>query len=44
MRTMNIGKLNKRITFMRLEEIEDEMRQTTQGLMEIKTVKFHFIH
>lgn len=38
MRTMNIGKLNKRITFMRLEEIEDEMGQTTQGLMEIKTV------
>lgn len=38
MRTMNIGKLNKRITLMRLGEHEDEMGQTSQGLAEIKTV------
>lgn len=38
MRTMNIGKLNKRVTFMRLKDVEDEMGQTTQRLQEIKTV------
>lgn len=38
MRTMNIGKLNKRVTFMRLGDTEDEMGQTTQGLKEIATV------
>ena len=31
MRTMNIGKLNKRITFLELGETEDKMGQTTQG-------------
>ncbi len=38
MRTMNIGKLNKRITFLKLGETEDKMGQTTQGLKEMKTV------
>lgn len=38
MRTMNIGKLNKRVTFLRLGEHEDEMGQTAQGLEDIKTV------
>lgn len=38
MRTMDIGRLNKRITFMKLGEHEDEMGQTAQGLTEIKTV------
>lgn len=38
MRTMQIGKLNKRITFLRLEDIKDAMGQSTKGLQEIKTV------
>lgn len=38
MRTMNIGKLNKRVTFLRLGEHEDEIGQSAQGLEEIKTV------
>lgn len=38
MRTMQIGKLNKRITFLRLADIEDEMGQSTKGFEEIKTV------
>ena len=38
MRTINIGKLNKRITFMSLGETEDDMGQTTQELKKVKTV------
>lgn len=38
MRTMQIGKLNKRITFLRLADIEDEMGQDTKGFEEIRTV------
>lgn len=38
MRTINIGKLNKRITFLKLGEREDDMGQSTQALEEIKTV------
>lgn len=38
MRTMNIGRLNKRVTFTRLGEHEDEMGQLTQGFEDIKTV------
>lgn len=37
-RTINIGKLNKRITFKKLSEIEDEMLQEKQGLKTICTV------
>jgi SPP1 family predicted phage head-tail adaptor len=38
MRTMEIGKLNKRITFLRLEDATDEMGQSTKKLQEVKTV------
>ena len=38
MRTIQIGKLNKRITFMGFDDAEDEMGQETQSLTEIKTV------
>lgn len=38
MRTINIGKLNKRITFLKLGEREDDMGQSAQALEEIKTV------
>lgn len=38
MRTIQIGKLNKRITFMGFVNTEDEMGQETQSLAEIKTV------
>ena len=43
MRTMNIGKLNRRITFLKLGETEDKMGQTTQGLKEMKPCGLHFI-
>lgn len=38
MRTMNIGKLNKRITIQRLQDVEDSLGQSTVGLTSIKTV------
>ena len=38
MRTMNIGKLNKRVTFLRMEKVRDSMGQATHALQEIKTV------
>lgn len=38
MRTMNIGKLNKRVTFLGMEKVKDSMGQTTHALQEIKTV------
>lgn len=38
MRTMQIGKLNKRITFLRLADVTDEMGQFAKGFEEIKTV------
>lgn len=38
MRTMNIGKLNKRITFLQLMDVEDELGQTKKELGEVKTV------
>lgn len=38
MKTMNIGKLNKRITLMRLADVEDELGQSAKKLTEIKTV------
>lgn len=38
MRTMNIGKLNKRVTILKLGDKEDEMGQITKGLVELKTV------
>lgn len=38
MRTINIGKLNKRVTFLRLGDAKDSMGQTTQALEKIKTV------
>ena len=38
MKTMNIGKLNKRITFLKLAEVEDEIGQLTQELQPIKQV------
>lgn len=38
MRTINIGKLNKRLTFMKLAEITDEIGQTSQLLRPICTI------
>ena len=38
MRTINIGNLNKRITFQRLQNVEDEMGQEKQELADYKTV------
>lgn len=38
MRTMQIGKLNKRITFLQLADIEDKMGQSAKGFKTIKTV------
>lgn len=38
MRTMNIGKLNKRITLLRLGDVEDSLGQSTKDLVEIATV------
>lgn len=38
MRVMNIGKLNKRLTFKKFGEIEDDMNQITQSLMDVCTV------
>ena len=38
MRRINIGKLNKRLTFERLGDIEDEMGQIKQGRQPIATV------
>ena len=38
MRTISIGRLNKRITLMKIKEVEDEMGQTTKELSPIKTV------
>lgn len=38
MRVMNIGKLNKRLTFKKLDEIEDDMNQITQALVDVCTV------
>lgn len=38
MRTIQIGKLNKRITFMDYIFVEDEIGQETQKLSEVKTV------
>jgi SPP1 family predicted phage head-tail adaptor len=38
MRTMNIGKLNKRITFLKLDDIPDGLGQMTKGFVEQKTV------
>ncbi|MBQ9607643.1 MAG: phage head closure protein [Lachnospiraceae bacterium] len=37
-RTMNIGRLNQRITLFRLEDAEDEMGQSTQKLGEVATI------
>ena len=38
MRVMNIGKLNKRITFLKLGDQKDALGQTKKGLVQIKTV------
>lgn len=38
MRTMNIGRLNKRITFCKQMDIEDSMGQTKKELQEVATV------
>lgn len=38
MRTLDIGKLNKRITFMRLKDQTDEFGQSKHVLSDIKTV------
>lgn len=38
MRTINIGKLNKRLTFKRLVEKEDDLGQSVQSLETICTV------
>lgn len=38
MRTMQIGKLNKRITFLKLADVKDRMGQKKKVLKEIKTV------
>ena len=38
MRTMNIGKLNKRLTLLRLGESEDSLGQSIKDLEEIATV------
>lgn len=38
MRTINIGRLNKRITFMKLTEEKDKMGQLKQVLTEVGTV------
>lgn len=38
MRTMDIGRLNKRITFMKLADMPDAMGQESKKLREIKTV------
>lgn len=38
MKTINIGRLNKRITFVRLEDIEDALGQNRQVLKSVKTV------
>ena len=38
MRTLNIGKLNKRLTFKKLVEVEDDLGQITQQLHAICTV------
>lgn len=35
---MDIGKLNERITFMKLEDVEDEMGQSSKKLVPICTV------
>ena len=38
MRVMNIGKLNKRITFMKLQDKKDALGQSKKVLSEYKTV------
>lgn len=38
MRVMNIGKLNKRITFLKLGDVKDSLGQSKKALMPIKTV------
>ena len=38
MRVINIGKLNKRITFMKLQDKKDELGQSREVLSEFKTV------
>lgn len=38
MKTLNIGRLNKRVTLMQLAELPDEMGQLTQQLVPAKTV------
>lgn len=38
MRTIDIGRLNKRVTFLKMGKARDSMGQTTQELQEIKTV------
>lgn len=38
MQTINIGKLNKRITIQRLQDVNDSLGQSTVGLTSIKTV------
>lgn len=38
MRTMNIGKLNKRVTIMRYEEVTDALGQSKKELKPYKTV------
>ena len=38
MRVINIGKLNKRITFMKLQDKTDELGQSREVLSEFKTV------
>lgn len=38
MRTMNIGKLNKRLTFKRFDDVTDALGQTTEKLVEVACV------
>ena len=38
MRTMNIGRLNKRITILRKDDTLNELNQKTKGLVEVKTI------
>lgn len=38
MRTMNIGKLNKRIKFKKLMDVTDDLGQSTKKLADYKTV------
>lgn len=38
MRTMNIGKLNKRLTFKRFEDVLDSLGQTTKKLVDVACV------